>query len=125
MLSNELREIKEEYKKFLSELGVSNIFEDKDEEKPEYTIRDCYYLRETCLDNSVEASQKGDENLSDEYLSLCRDFANLKFKYDKMNYKINLELNNGLIYSDDDEFQLLIKEFNTLYAHYKVLEDFR
>ena len=114
---------------------MSDLEEDK---KVEYDITDCLHLSNECMDFAVEAMQKGNEALSDDYLKLARDFALLREKYHKV-FEDNSEdfseqlyqhlQNNssGAFVVGDNTAQkdALVKEFNSLYARYKALGDFK
>ena len=114
---------------------MSDLEEDK---KVEYDITDCLHLSNECMDFAVSTMQKGNEALSDDYLKLARDFALLREKYHKV-FEDNSEdfseqlyqhlQNNssGAFVVGDNTAQkdALVKEFNSLYARYKALGDFK
>ena len=108
------------------------------DENKEYDITDCYHLSNDCMECAVEAMQKGNEALSDDYLKLARDFALLRDKHNKAfeedSADFTEELYNhlqnhssGAFVVGDNKIQrnALIKEFNSLYARYKALGDFK
>ena len=106
--------------------------------KVEFNITDCFRLSNECMDFAVATMQKGNEVLSDDYLKLARDFALLREKYNKV-FEDNSEdfteqlyqhlQNNssGAFVVGDNTAQkdALVKEFNSLYARYKALGDFK
>ena len=113
---------------------MSDLEEDK---KVEYDITDCLHLSNECMDFAVSTMQKGNEGLSDDYLKLSRDFALLREKYHKV-FEDNSEdfseqlyqhLQNhssgAFVVGDTAQKDALVKEFNSLYARYKALGDFK
>lgn len=108
------------------------------DEKAEFDITDCYRLSNDCMDSAVTAMQNGNEALSDDYLKLARDFAllrdkhNKSFEADSVDFTEHLyhHLQNnssGAFVVGDNQIQknALTKEFNSLYARYKALGDFK
>lgn len=124
----------DEFRSYLDEV-FSNAEQD---EKPELDITDCLHLSNECMDSAVTAMQNGNEALSDDYLKLARDFALLRDKHNKAfeadsadftEHLYNHLQNNssGAFVVGDNQIQrnALIKEFNSLYARYKALGDFK
>lgn len=106
--------------------------------KPELDITDCLHLSNECMDFSVAAMLSGKEALSDDYLKLSRDFALLREKYNKVQedegadfteqlYNHLQNHSSGAFVVGDNNVQkdALVKEFNSLYARYKALGDFK
>ena len=90
------------------------------------------------MDSAVTAMQNGKESLSDDYLKLSRDFSLLHAKYNKSfeadNANFTEQLYNhlqnhssGAFVVGDNNVQkdALVKKFNSLYARYKALGDFK
>jgi hypothetical protein len=111
---------------------------DGEDEKSEYDITDCLHLSNECMDSSVAAMLSGKEALSDDYLKLSRDFALLREKYNKIHedegadfteqlYRHLQTHSSGAFVVGDNNVQkdALVKEFNSLYARYKALGDFK
>ena len=126
MLMNEFRHYFDE---FMSDL--------EQDTKAEFNITDCFRLSNECMDFAVATMQKGNEALSDDYLKLARDFALFREKYHKV-FEDNSEdfseqlyqhLQNhssgAFVVGDTAQKDALIKEFNSLYARYKALGDFK
>ena len=114
---------------------MADLDEDK---KAEYDITDSLRLSNECMDFAVATMQKGNEALSDDYLKLARDFALLREKYNKsfeedrtdFTEQLYSHLQNhssGAFVVGENKAQkdALVKEFNSLYARYKALGDFK
>lgn len=127
MLMNEFRHYFDE---FMSDL--------EQDTKAEFNITDCFRLSNECMDFAVATMQKGNEALSDDYLKLARDFALLREKYNKsfeedradFTEQLYQHLQNnssGAFVVGENTIQkdALLKEFNSLYARYKALGDFK
>ena len=125
-----MNEFKHYFDEFMSD-GEEDV-------KSEYDITDCFRLGNDCMDSAVEAMQKGKEALSDDYLKLSRDFALLREKYNKFFeadrtdfteqlYRHLQTHSSGAFVVGDNNIQkdALVKEFNSLYARYKALGDFK
>lgn len=127
MLMNEFRHYFDE---FMSDL--------EQDTKVEFNITDCFRLSNECMDFAVATMQKGNEALSDDYLKLARDFALLREKYNKSfeddradfteqlyNHLQNNSSGAFVVGENAAQKNALIKEFNSLYARYKALGDFK
>lgn len=123
-----------DFKRYFDEV-MSDLDQDV---KPELDISDCYHLSNDCMDSAVTAMQNGNEALSDDYLKLARDFALLRDKHNKafeddsadfteQLYNHLQNYSSGTFVVGDNQIQknALIKEFNSLYARYKALGDFK
>lgn len=127
MLMNEFRHYFDE---FMSDL--------EQDTKAEFNITDCFRLSNECMDFAVATMQKGNEALSDDYLKLARDFALLREKYNKsfeddradFTEQLYHHLQNNssgafVVGENTAQKNALVKEFNSLYARYKALGDFK
>ena len=125
-----------EFRDYLDDI-MSNLNLEQNE-KTEYDITDCLHLSNECMDSAVTAMQNGKEVLSDDYLKLSRDFALLYRKYNKVyesdSEEFTEELYRHLQNNSSGAFVVgdnnvrkdaLVKEFNSLYARYKALGDFK
>ncbi len=125
-----MNEFKDYFNEFMSDL--------EQDTKKEFNITDCFRLSNECMDAAVTAMQKCNESLSDDYLKLARDFALLREKYNKsfeedridfteQLYKHLQNNSSGAFVVGENQIQkdALIKEFNSLYARYKALGDFK